>query len=162
MFNKNNKQIGIGNINLQGFEEDLGIINEIYEMVLNKEKENLELSKDRDFLDINKKIELNIKNKLDRERIKKLFESIYDKISLIEKTISELDASQQRTLSIDIKEQYHLAMKETNQNVSDALDKMIKHYTPEQKSKNPSYNNLARAFVLFFFDDCTIGRKNKC
>lgn len=161
MYNKENQQIGNNNTNIQIeiFEEDLGIIKEIYNKVLEKSKNNLLLNHDNTFLEVNKKIEFNIPHVDEQKRIKKLFEDIYDKITLIEKTFSELDSSQQRIITIDLGEQYTRALKNNSQNMVSTLDELFDHYTPKLKSKNPEYNLLARAFVLFFFDDCTIGRK---
>lgn len=159
---KVNRQFGIGNTNIQleVFKEDLGIIQEIYEKVLKQNKPSAISSDKFDFLEVEKKIELNIPEINERKRVRELFESIYDRISLIEKTFSDLDSIQQREIHIDICEQYHHLLKENNQDVSITLNKLAEHYTPSDKLKNPKYNNLARAFVLFFFDDCTIGRKS--
>ena len=161
MSNKENKQIGDGNTNIQieAFQEDLGIIAEIYKKVLESPKATLTIPKDNHFLEVNKKIEFNISDPDEQARIKKLFEDIYDKINVIEKTFSNLDPSQQRTITIDVGEQYHKFLKKNNSNMIETLEELFDHYTPETKSKNPEYNLLARAFVLFFFDDCTIGRK---
>lgn len=161
MSNKSNRQIGDGNTNIQieTFQEDLGIIAEIYKSVLESPKQSLTMEKDHNFVAINKKIEFNISDPEERKRIKKLFEDIYDKINVIEKTFSELDPSQQRTITIDIGEQYQKFIKKNNSDMMQTLEDLFNHYTPKTKSKNPEYNLLARAFVLFFFDDCTIGRK---
>ncbi|MBU0894661.1 MAG: hypothetical protein KKB88_04420 [Nanoarchaeota archaeon] len=161
MSNKSNRQIGDGNTNIQieTFQEDLGIIAEIYKSVLESPKQSLTMKKDHNFVAINKKIEFNISDPEERKRIKKLFEDIYDKINVIEKTFSELDPSQQRTITIDVGEQYQKFIKKNNSDMMQTLEDLFNHYTPKTKSKNPEYNLLARAFVLFFFDDCTIGRK---
>jgi len=161
MSNKFNRQIGDGNTNIQieSFQEDLGIISEIYKKVLKNSKKSLVMKKDHNFTTINKKIEFNISDSEEQKRIKKLFEDIYDKISIIEKTFSNLDPSQQRTITIDVGEQYQKFIKKNNSDMVQTLEDLFSHYTPKTKSKNPEYNILARAFVLFFFDDCTIGRK---
>lgn len=161
MSNKHNIQVGFGNKNIQieAFKEDLGIIQEIYNQVISKQTKTPLKVEDKEFLEINQKIELNIPDADERERIKELFRSIYDKISIIEKTFSNLDPSQQRTITIDVREQYHKFLKKNNLNMIETLEELFDHYTPETKSKNPEYNLLARAFVLFFFDDCTIGKK---
>lgn len=161
MSNKTNSQVGDGNTNIQieGFQEDLGIIAEIYKNVLENPKPSLSMEKDSDFVAINKKIELNITDPEEQESVKELFENVYDRINIIEKTFSELDPSQQRSITIDVKEQYRKSLKKNDSDMMQTLDDLINHYTPKSKSKNPDYNNLARAFVLFFFDDCTIGRK---
>ncbi len=161
MSNKSNIQIGEGNTNIQieTFQEDLGIIGEIYKKVLKSPKQSLAMKKDYNFLAINKKIEFNISDLGEQKRIKKLFEDIYDKINIIEKTFSELDSSQQRTIIIDVGEQYQKFIKKNNSNIVQTLEDLFNHYTAKTKSKNPEYNLLARAFVLFFFDDCTIGKK---
>ena len=140
-----NRQFGIGNTNVQLeiFKDDLGIIQEIYDQVL-KQSKNVPASSDKlDFLEIEKKIELNITDTNERKRVKELFESIYDRISLIEKTFSDLDSLQQREIHIDICEQYHHLLKDNNQDVSVTLNKLAEHYTPSDKLKNPKYNNLA-------------------
>jgi hypothetical protein len=161
MSNKSNQQIGDGNTNIQieAFQEDLGIIAEIYKKVLDSPKASLAMSRDNHFIEVNKKIEFNISDPNEQKRIKKLFEDIYDKISVIESTFSNLDPSQQRTITIDVGEQYHKFLKKNSSNMVETLEELFDHYTPKTKSKNPEYNILARAFVLFFFDDCTIGRK---
>ncbi|MCK5149406.1 hypothetical protein KAJ87_00580 [Candidatus Pacearchaeota archaeon] len=162
MSSKTNEQIGNNNFNqqIEIFKEDLGIIDEIYKEVLKKSKLEISDIDKRDFIEVNKKIELNISEEKDRKEIKELIEFVYEKISLIEKTFSDLDKGDQREISIDIKEQYSERFKKFEGNVSNALRDLFKHYTPKEKTKNPKYNNLARAFVLFFFDDCTIGREN--
>lgn len=161
MPNKVNTQIGDRNINIQieGFKEDLGIINEIYKKVLKESKKNISFKKDKKFLEVNKKIELNITNEQERKRIKELFESIYNKISLIEKTFSNLDSSDQREITIDISDRYSEKLIKPNSNAYSALNSLFTDYIPLEKRKDPKYNNLAKAFVLFFFEDCTLGRK---
>ena len=161
MPNKSNEQIGDGNFNQQidAFKEDLGIIDEIYKAVLKSRKKNISGAGGKNFIDVNKKIELNINNSDERKEIKELFESIYDKISLVEKTFSNLDKGDQREIHIDIKDQYNERIRSFQSDTYKILRDLIKHYTPSDKTKNPRYNNLAKAFVLFFFDDCTIGRK---
>jgi len=161
MPNKTNKQIGSNNFNqqIEMFKEDLGIIDKIYKEVLKKSKSKISDIGNKDFTEVNKKIELNISEEKDRKEIKELLESIYEKVNLIEKTFSNLDKGDQREIIIDIREQYSERLKGFNGDVSKALRDLFKHYIPKEKTKNPKYNNMARAFVLFFFDDCTIGRE---
>jgi hypothetical protein len=164
MSNKTNTQIGDRNWNIQisGFKEDLGIIDEIYKKILKKHKTKLYGVRKKDFVGVEEKIKLNIVGKDKQEELRELFRSIYDKISLIQQTFYNLDKGDQREIHIDIKERYSEILKESQGDVLLTLRKLSREYLPLDKLKNPKYTTLSKAFVLFFFDDCTIGRKNIC
>ncbi len=161
MTNKFNFQDGNNNTNVQidVFKDDLGAINKIYKNILNNNKRFVVLKKDLSHKKLNEKIHLNLTKDSEIEELYSLCEDIYDKIILIQETFEKLEIDEQKEITIDIKERYNKEMRDNSNNLLIVLRKLFEHYTPESKLKNCEWSNIARAFVLFFLDDCTIGKK---
>jgi hypothetical protein len=138
-------------------KRDFGIIDEIFKSVIEKLKAS-KITIDKTHININEKIELNFHSKEDRERVQKYFKYAYTKVSLIENRIREEDSEIQNDLAGQIFGKYNLLKDEGLQNVQ-ILEGLFEQFTIPNKKDNPEYINLARAFVLFFLDDCTIFEK---
>ena len=161
MSNKENTQIGDNNTNIQNdivIEEDLGVIQEIFDEVLENYKESEDIN-EKDLIEVRKKIEINTETDQEKEQLRELIESSYDKIDLVEKAFSGLDRRDQRDIMLDIREKFNASLIDKDQNVLKTLRKLFELYSPSNKKRNPKYASITRAFVLFFFDDCTIGKK---
>jgi len=160
--NSTNLQAG-RDINLkqvaQSEEYDFGIIDEIFKSIV-KNLRTGKHSSDKKHVSLNEKIEINFHNQEDRERVQQYFKFAYTKISLIEKRIQEEDIEIQNDLQGHIFENYN-GFKDQNLGNIEILEELFKQFVIPTKKDNPEYRNLTRAFVLFFFDDCTIFDKTE-
>jgi|GEM_PF-736559 hypothetical protein len=139
--------------------EDLGVITEIFEYVLGKLNEGIgDDYKDNENIHVNDKISLNFPDPEHAEEVKSYFNFAYLKIKLITSGYNNLDTEDQKDISAFALYKYR-ELKSTTDTSIEILRKMVLDFTPETKRNNPKYLNLARAFVLFFFDDCTIFEK---
>jgi len=139
---------------------DFWIIDEIFTSVIQKIHKDKpeEYNKDERYIPQTKKIKLNFKDKDEQEEIKKYFHFAYLKINLIEKRIEEEINDIQLDIEGEIYSQYKKLKREGKDNM-DILVQLFENFIPNWKRKNPHYKSLARAFVLFYFDDCTIFEK---
>lgn len=164
----NNKQTIIGTANFIGEEYknlledsviDLGIINSIIDFVLlNSQESNINNSRADKLLNTTQKIKINFKDSLEREDITNFCKYASEKIFLIDIAFSKLDSSDQNDIHSFILSKY-------SQNRTNGLNNMTNFYSlcnefiAPKFSKNPKYQNIAKSFVLFFFQDCTIFEK---
>lgn len=138
-------------------KRDFGIIDEIFKSVVQK----LRISKgkiDREYVNLDKKIELNFPNKKERNRVRQYFKYAYTKISLIERRIQEEDPEIQNDIQGLVFNKYN-SLKDSGLQSIEILEKLFEQFVIPKKEKNAEYSNLTRAFILFFFDDCTIFEK---
>lgn len=138
-------------------KRDFGIIDEIFKSVV-QQLQDSEYRSDKEYVNLNKKIEINFSNKEDRERVQQYFKYAYTKVSLIEKRIQEEDSEIQSDLHGHVFNRYN-ALKDRGLNNIEILEELFKQFIIFGKEDNAEYSNLTRAFVLFFFDDCTIFEK---
>lgn len=143
-------------------EFDQGVISSIFEFVIDrKNKENSDgKSRPEKLINIAKKIQRNFKASGDRDEINEYCRRAFDKIALIEKVFSGLDSDEQDDVHSYIFSRY-LENKKSNVSNIDNFDILYKHFIPPHKKADPTYENIAKSFVLFFFMDCTIFEKTK-
>ena len=141
----------------QSDEKDFGIIDKIFKSVI-KDLKLSDHGTDRESIDLSKKIEINFKDKDERERVQEYFKYAYTKISLIEKRIQEESPEVQNDLQGHMFQRYKV-LKDGRLSNLKILENMFSQSIISGKEDNPEYSNLTRAFILFFFDDCTIFEK---
>lgn len=143
-------------------ESERTIIEEIFENVLSKLSPTTlqEQVSDKKHLNITNKIELNFINEADREEVRQYFSYALTKIDEIERRIRLEDSEIQKDIESYI---YGLYKQFTRKNISniEILESLFREIIPSNKYHDPKYVNLSRAFVLLFFDDCTIFKKTK-
>lgn len=138
-------------------ERDFGIIDEIFKSVI-KDLASSDLKTDREHVNLSKKIEINFKDGEERERVQEYFKYAYTKIALIEKRIQEENLEVQNDLHGHVFQRYNTLKDEGFDNIKILEDLFLQFVIPDKKD-NAEYSNLTRAFILFFFDDCTIFEK---
>lgn len=142
-------------------EQELSIIDEIIKFVLKNFDESLSDNEVDGFLiDVQQKIELNFSEEAEREEVGEYFRAAYLKLSNIEPRFTALGAEQQKDISAHILASYKKLKRKNIPNI-DILSQLFDEFTPNGKLKDPSYTALSRAFVLMFFEDCTIFEKVK-
>lgn len=162
----NNKQFTAETINYNCYatqeESDQGVIDEIFQYVIanTNNSELIDKSRPEKLLRMERKITRNFKKAQERNEIKEYSRLAFEKIALIEKGFSNLEPQEQNDIHSCIFSSY----KENKKNGMDNLTNfysLYKGFIPIGKSNNPQYQNLAKSFVLFFFQDCTIFEKTK-
>ncbi|MDP3066808.1 MAG: hypothetical protein Q8N08_08740 [Methanobacteriaceae archaeon] len=144
---------------VQADQRDFGIIDEIFKSVI-KDLESNESRLDKDHINLSKKIEINFKDEEERRRVQEYFKYAYTKIALIEKRIQEEDSEVQNDLHGHLFQRYN-SLKDEGLNNLQILEKLFSQFIIPDKKDNAEYTNLTRAFILFFFDDCTIFEKTE-
>lgn len=140
-------------------ETDFGIIDEIFKSVI-KRLGSGESQPDKEHVKLSKKIEINFKNEEERKRVQKYFKYAYTKIALIEKRIQEEDSEVQNDLQGHLFQNYN-SLKDDGLTNLQILENLFSQFNIPGKKNNAEYANLTRAFILFFFDDCTIFEKTE-
>jgi hypothetical protein len=105
------------------------------------------------------KINKNFLKSKEKEEVRQHFTYSYVNIALIEEKYRELDNNLQLDIHSHIYSVYQ-DMKNTKPNI-EILRDLFKFFLPPGKEMNSQYVNISKAFVLFFFDDCTIFEKTK-
>jgi len=171
MDDKSNVQKGKDLVNIQPTininaspEEDMGIISEIIENAIEKHKEIITsdlLSKKAELdLELLEKIDFNFQNEKDKKYVTQLFEDFFEEIHIMDSLIESQESFNQYILFKGVKAEYN-KFYNANKNLLLSLEQLFNYYCPLGKEKDPKYANYSKAFVLFFFDDCTIGETKK-
>lgn len=107
-----------------------------------------------DNIKIQEKIKLNFTDKSHQELVSGYFRYAYTKHRLIQGRVQSESPEVQNDLHSDIFEKY-TKLKSAKSSI-ELLDALIEIYVPQEYVNNETYKNLAKAYVLFFFEDCTI------
>lgn len=143
------------------YEQELTVIDEIFKYVIDNVTSSVLVQvPDLLLLSINEKIELNFKNEDEQEEISQYFRLAYLKISGIEARFKALDINQQSDIQNHVLGCYKRLKHKGMQNI-EIIHKLFEEFTPNGKGGDPKYTSLAKAFVLIFFEDCTIFEKVK-
>jgi hypothetical protein len=152
------------NINYQSDfkeEEELSIVDEIFDYVLNEIKEGAEDKfKPGENLNLPDKIKLNFKNEEEQEEVIIYAKAAILKRDLIKQKYQSSETEKQKDLHSHIFGLYKEYKRVYKSNI-EILNALFKDFTPKNRVDNSTYVNLAKALVLFFFEDCTIFEKTK-
>ena len=145
-------------------EEELeqGIVSSIFQYVIENCKKNQQTPKamPEKVLKIKKKISINFKTVEEKEEIIEFCRLASDKIALIEKAFSELDGDDQNDIHSYILGKYCKNKHKRISNI-DNFYALCDDFIPIKQKGNPKVEHIARSFVLFFFQDCTIFEKTQ-
>lgn len=142
-------------------EEELSIVNEIFDFVVDEIREGAgDKFKTEENLNLPDKIKLNFKNEEEQEEVSIYAKAAILKIDLIKRKYQSLETEKQKDLHSHIFGLYKEYNRAGKSNI-EILTDLFKIFTPKNKADNPTYVHLAKALVLFFFEDCTIFEKTK-
>lgn len=135
--------------------QEVEVINRIFEDVKAKLNEPLASQQDLTHLSLDQKIVLNFPTTDDQEEVRTYFNYAIQKISHIERRMGEEDTETQNDLHAYVYSKY----REVKKRGLSPIETLHGLFTEILKGTNVSNENLSRAFILFFFDDCTIFEK---
>jgi hypothetical protein len=142
-------------------EEELSIVDEIFDYVLNEIKEGAgDKFKPGENLNLTDKIKLNFKNEEEQEEVIIYAKAAILKRDLIKQKYQSSETEKQKDLHSHIFGLYKEYKRAGKDNI-EVLTALFKYFTPKNRVDNPTYVNLAKALILFFFEDCTIFEKTK-
>ncbi|OFY22722.1 MAG: hypothetical protein A2W98_05380 [Bacteroidetes bacterium GWF2_33_38] len=142
-------------------KQELTIIDGIFNYVLKQLNEGIGKDYKPDVnLNLPDKIKLNFKSTDEQEAVVEYFKYSFTKYDLIRRRFEILDTEYQKDIHSHIFGVYQ-ELKTNSLSNLDILHTLFKVFTPTAKKGNSIYMNLAKAFVLFFFEDCTIFEKTK-
>jgi hypothetical protein len=139
---------------------DVEIFQEIFAYVLSMPKKPLVTSRDRTLLDVASKIVLNFSDEPDQEYVRDCYKQGLPHIQTLEPYFQGLETEQQLDITSNILDSYH-ERRVAGLTSSQILIDLFRYYTPREKVDDPAYQRVAKAFVLLFFEDCTIFEKTK-
>ena len=139
------------------YEEDLGIIQDIFNHILSYPRKETRTQK-KELIDVKEKIQINFK---DVDGISDLLLRAYSNITIIEELYESLENYEQLLISSDVLNNYLELKYEEGYSTEKILFKLFNRYVPVGKEKNPEYKAMARSLVFFFFEDCTWGEKTE-
>ena len=145
-------------------DEDLSptIVDDILAYVMtnvSKQKDVISKGYPEKLIKTNAKINKNFLKAKEKEEVKQHFTYSYINIALIEEKYRLLDNNIQLDIHNHIFSVYQ-EMKSTKPNI-EILRDLFKYFLPPNKDRDSRYVSISKAFVLFFFDDCTIFEKTK-
>lgn len=141
----------------QEYEEDLGIIQDIFNYILSYPKKETK-PQEKDLIDVKEKIKINFQ---DIGEISELLLRAYGNMNIIEELYESLDNYDQSLISSDVFNNYLELKYEGGYSTEQILFRLFNIYVPIGKEKNPQYKSMARSLVFFFFEDCTWGEKTE-
>ena len=148
-------------VNKNDEEQELSIVEEIFVHVNAKISEGVGKDYKPDpSINLIEKIKLNFKSVEAREEVNTYFRSAFLKIDLIDKRFKILDPEQQKDIHAHLLKEYHLLKRDKGSNI-EILTALFNQFVPNGKAGNSRYESLSIAFVLYFFDDCTIFEKTE-
>jgi hypothetical protein len=106
------------------------------------------------------KIQLNFKDEGDRNAVRQYLKFAYTKLHKIDEQIKIGGSERERQLQSHIFGKYR-ALKKSEMGNIEILEALFQDFVVKGKEENPEYTDIAKAFVLFFFDDCTIFEKTE-
>jgi hypothetical protein len=139
--------------------DEIVIIDEIFSYVLATLK-GYDGTNANGYLHLEEKIKLNFINEADREAVERYFKFALTKVRLIEQRVQEAEPEIQNDLQGHVFGKYYELKSKKMSNV-DILHELFNIFVPKHKERNSQYVNLAKAFVLFYFEDCSIFEKTK-
>lgn len=146
-------------INQNDESQELGIIEEIFLHVNEKISEGAGKNyKPEPSINLTDKIALNFKSPEEQIEVNDYIKNALLKIDLINRRFQILDPEDQKDIHAHISIEYNILKRNNGTNI-EILTALFKSFVPTSKQGNSRYVSLAMAFVLYFFDDCTIFEK---
>ncbi|MBW8048810.1 MAG: hypothetical protein FVQ77_00420 [Cytophagales bacterium] len=145
----------------QNEKQELTVIDELFLYVLNQIKDGVGKDyKPEESINLHDKIVLNFKTKKEQIIVSEYIKSALLKTDLIRRRYEILDTESQKDIHSHIFGRYQELKLELSKNI-EILNTLFHEFTPSTKKHDSAFINLAKAFVLFFFEDCTIFEKTK-
>lgn len=145
----------------QNEKQELTVIEELFDYVLSQIKDGIGKNyKSEESISIHNKIALNFKTKNEQEIVSEYIKAAFLKTDLIGRRYELLDTELQKDIHTHIFGRYQELKLKSIKNI-EILNDLFNEFTPKSKQQDSTYINLAKAFVLFFFEDCTIFEKTK-
>jgi hypothetical protein len=139
---------------------DVKIFQDIFDHALSLRQGRRATNRDRTHLNTPAKIVLNFSDERDQEYVRTCYRQGLQHIEALEPYYRALDSEQQLDIESNILDAYQeLRLRDLQS--CEILIELFRHYTPREKVDDPSYQRIAKAFVLMFFEDCTIFEKTK-
>jgi len=113
---------------------------------------------DDTLIKVREKIKLNFTEHNDQGEVEKYFNQAYTRTRLIEERLQALEPQIQSDIETHIFQKYAEFKRSCKTNM-EILDKLFDFFTPAKKKLDSAYAGAVRAFVLLFFEDCTIFEK---
>ncbi len=139
---------------------DINIIENIFDDVLKRINNQNEYTNDYKMIKIKDKISLNFKSEEDKSEVEKYLKYAILKLELTRKRLSEEDPESQNDIHSHIYYNYNKLKRKGLKNI-EILHSLFEYFIPKDKIGFSEYENLTKAFVLSFFEDCTIFEKVK-
>ncbi|MDD2516351.1 MAG: hypothetical protein PHF26_03995 [Candidatus Gracilibacteria bacterium] len=141
-------------------EQELTILDYIFEDILKIIKNNTDDYSYSTSIDLDKKIKINFSSKNDQDEVRDYLKYALSKLKLVNDRMAIEESSNQDDIHSYIVSLYqkHKRSGETNIEI---LVSLFDDILPKTKKNDIHYQNLSKAFVLFFFDDCTIFEKTR-
>lgn len=140
-------------------QEEVVVIDEIFSHILNALK-NYKGTTEEGYLHLDEKIKLNFTDENDRKAVANYFKLALTKVKLIEKRVQEAENETQNDLQGHVFGKYY-ELKKIGMGNMEVLHELFNIFIPKNKERDSCYVNLAKAFVLFYFEDCSIFEKTQ-
>lgn len=141
--------------------KDVEVLEEVIEYALQAaDQQPTTLVDDGKLIGINEKIVLNFKDENERQSVRDIHERVFAKTDLIDSNLSVKKAEDIDAIQQCIHDVYN-ELKAKNKEPFEILIDMFKLFIPKDKTTDPHYRLAVKAFVLYFFDDCTIFEKTE-
>lgn len=147
---------GVLNIAAQQEKEDFSILENIYISIFDQGIPE-EIYEDG-YLELGAKIKLNFSTTEDRDTVSDYFKYAYPKILAVESWIVVAGRDKENDLRGFILNKYRL-LKVQDISSYKILEDLFSQFKIPEKKHDLAYDQMARALVLFFFEDCTIFKK---
>lgn len=145
----------------QNEKQELTVIEELFVYVLSQINEGIGKNYiPEGSLNLSDKIVVNFKTKEEQNVVSEYIKDALLKTELIRRRYEILDTEHQKDIHSHIFGLYQELKRKSFENI-EILNTLFLEFTPNDKQKDSTYINLAKAFVLFFFEDCTIFEKTK-
>ncbi|NTV30453.1 hypothetical protein HGA91_00535 [candidate division WWE3 bacterium] len=140
-------------------EDENTAVDEIFDYVISQlpQTPTITPADDRQ-MQVKAKIKLNFSVEKEQLEVEKYFTSAYTKTKLIENKLQALDPTIQGDIQLHILQKYN-EFKRNSQTSIEILDKLFSFFTPKKRERNPTFAAVIRAFVLLYFEDCSIFEK---
>lgn len=143
-------------------KEELTLIDELFNSVLSKITESEPIKPSKGHLRLSDKIKLNFKSNAEQKEVATYVNYALLRIKSMEERFQLFYPEEQNDIQNHIYRSYTTLKRSPLQlgNI-EILGKLFDEFLPAKRKQDSSYINLAMAFVLFFFDDCTIFEKTE-